>query len=418
MAYLHTGTTPSLDQLSSFLPFRRLSSIEQCLLQHGARIIEFHRGQELTVIGDVDGDELFLLSGSVALIARDGAKRVMEAGAANALGAIAQLRPRQFRTLGETAGSVIAVPFAVIDGLQKRDQNKNHVMPSVAQHSADDSERLFSMMLSDLPHQHVTLPVSRSGAASIRSLIAPPNISVIALAQIALIEPSVALRLIAAANHPLFFDKPVNSCFEAAIRLGNVTTRRLLQLFTAPECVPDRYSVIAQFVQDAVKHAREIAYLCAQLSELTPGLLVARAYEVGLLHNVGELAALAYAQHAPELVLDETRRTQCIEQARALFGATLLRSYRLSGDFVTAATAANSWQRDHSSSVDYADIVILAKLHSAIGTARARQIPAMHTVPAFTKVAGGELNPSRSLAMIKVARAQAESNCAPALRAA
>jgi hypothetical protein len=238
MALLHTS--PEISQLSQFLQFRRLSLIELSLLQHSARIIEFHRGQELTVIGDLDGDELFLLSGSVALIARDGAKRVVDAGAANALGAIAQLRPRQFRTLGEVQGSVIAVPFSVVDGLQKREQNKLTPVVKMELNQDDDDDRLFAMMLADLPSQQVKLPVSRAGAASIRALVAPQNVSVIAMAQIALIEPSVALRLIAAANHPLYFDKPINSCFEAAIRLGNVTTRRLLQLFTAPECVPDR----------------------------------------------------------------------------------------------------------------------------------------------------------------------------------
>ncbi len=411
-------TTPDVSQLAQFLPFRRLSVIEQNLLQHVARVIEFHRGQELTVIGDTEGDELFLLTGTVALIARDGGKRVMEAGAANALGAIAQLRPRQFRTLGESQGSVIAVPMAVVDALQRRELAKTTPVAKLELTHDDDDDRLFALMLADLPSQQVKLPVSRAGAASIRSLIAPQNVSVIALAQIALIEPSVSLRLIAAANHPIFFDKPVQSVFEAAIRLGPASTRRLLQVFTAPESVPDRYSTIAQYVQDAVKRAREIAYLCAQLAELTPGLLVARAYEVGLLHAIGEISALAYAETMPEIILDEGRRQACLDKSRSLLGGTLLRSFRLTSDFVMAATSAEEWQRDHQSPVDYADLVILAKLHSAIGTARARQIPAMHTVPAFTKVAGGELNPSRSLAMIKVARAQAESSSAPALRAA
>ncbi|NQD38282.1 HDOD domain-containing protein [Permianibacter sp. IMCC34836] len=407
--------------LTRFLPFRRLSALELLLLSRQARLFDVRRGMELAAIGETDTDDIFLLEGDLALIARDGAVRRMSAGAANALGGVAQLRPRQFRVVAESSAKVLLLPYSLMEILPEHERVPYQVEEMELDLSEDD-DRLFAALLIDLPRQNVRLPVTRAGAASIRALIQHPQIGMVQLAQAAMIEPSVALRLIGAANHP-FMNAPVavQSCFEAVARLGVDTSRRLLHLFTSSEQVPDRYSAVAGRFATAVRQSREVAYLCAQLSEFTPGLLAARAYLVGLLHAAGEIAALTYAGAYPELSLDGPRLESCLTRVRPLLGATLLREYGLNGEIVTAATVSDDWERDHGSdgetSADYADLVILAQLHCAIGTARARAVPPMHTVPAFQRVARGELTPTRSMAMIRIARAQAETGRAPELAA-
>ena len=407
--------------LTRFLPFRRLSALELLLLSRQCRLLEVRRGMELAAIGETDTDDIFLLEGEVALIARDGAVRQMQSGAANALGGVAQLRPRQFRVVAESAAKVLLVPYALMEALAEQERVPYQVDELELDLNEDD-DRLFAALLTDLPRHNVRLPVTRAGAVAIRALVQAPQLGIIQLAQAAMIEPSVALRLIGAANHPFMTAAvPVQSCFEAVARLGIDTSRRLLHLFTSSEQVPDRYSAIAGHFNAAVRQSRETAYLCAQLSEFAPGLVAARAYLVGLLHAAGEIAALTYAAAWPELSLDADRLQRCIDRVRPLFGATLLREYGLNSETVTAATVAEDWQRDagggKNASADYADLVILAQLHCAIGTARARAVPMMHTVPAFNRIAQGELTPTRSMAMIRIARAQAETGRAPELAA-
>ncbi|MFZ5841292.1 MAG: HDOD domain-containing protein [Pseudomonadota bacterium] len=407
--------------LSRFLPFRRLSALELILLTRQCRLLEVRRGMELAALDEVDTDEIFLLEGELALIARDGAIRRMQAGTANSLAGVASLRPRQHRVVADSSVKVLLVPQGVMLALPEPERIAYQV-DELELDLTEDDDRLFASLLTDLPRQQVRLPVSRNGAASIRALIQHPQLGMAQLAQAAMIEPSVALRLIGAANHPFMqAGSPVQSCFEAVARLGVETSCRLLHLFTGSEQVVDRYSVIAGRFAAAVKQSREVAYLCAQLCEFAPGLIAARAYLVGLLHAAGEIAALSYAAAWPELSLDGPRLEHCLSRVRALFGATLLREYGLNSEIVMAATVADDWMREGDNSPnprpDYADLVILAELHCLIGSPRMASVPPMHTVPAFQRIANRELTPSRSLNMIRVARAQAESGRAPELAA-
>lgn len=407
--------------LSRFLPFRRLSALELILLARQCRLMDVRRGMELAALDEIDTDEIFLLEGELALVARDGAIRRMQAGAANALAGVASLRPRQHRVIADSTAKVVLVPQTVMLSLPEPERALYRV-EELELDLGEDDDRLFASLLVDLPRQQVRLPVSRAGAASIRALLQHPQIGLVQLAQAAMIEPSVALRLIGAANHPFMLAAtPAQSCFEAVSRLGVDTSRRLLQLFTGSEQVVDRYSVIAGRFAAAVRQSREVAYLSAQLCEFAPGLIAARAYLVGLLHAAGEIAALTYAAAWPELSLDNARLERCLERVRALFGATLLRQYGLNSEIVMAATVADDWMREGETGKnpkpDYADLVILAELHCLIGTPRLKSVPPMHTVPAFQKLATQALTPARSLDMIRLARAQAETGRAPNLAA-
>ena len=407
------AVVPSSELFGHFLPFRRLQTVELALIARRIRIEEYRRGTEIAAIGDIDGDEVFLLKGSVSLIARDSACREVNAGSASALGALSQLRPRQYRVVANSLVEVVLVPVEIMQWVNET-ASRTMEVDELDLDENDDDDRIFAAVLCDLPHFNVNLPVSRQGAASIRSIANASQNGVAQLGQAAMIEPSVAAKLIAAANHPLSAPvRPVQNCFAAASHLGEQTTRRLLNAFTSNELIPDRYSAIYARFSEVVRRSREVAYLCAQLAELSGTLVATNAYLIGLLHAVGEIAALSYAEPYPELCLDQRRFDACLNRLRPTLSATILRDYGFNSDAVVAASCATEWLREVNDELDYADLVILAQLHSAIGTVRARNVPPMHTIPAFSRVANGELSPSRSLAMIRMARTMAEQTRPP-----
>jgi hypothetical protein len=55
---------------------------------------------------------------------------------------------------------------------------------------------------------------------------------------------------------------------------------------------------------------------------------------------------------------------------------------------------------------DYCDLVIIAQLHSFIGTERALAAPAINEVPAHGRLALGELTPKMTLKILDEARDQ------------
>jgi hypothetical protein len=51
------------------------------------------------------------------------------------------------------------------------------------------------------------------------------------------------------------------------------------------------------------------------------------------------------------------------------------------------------------------DVVILAQLHALIGTRDQSRLPRVDTIPAFFKLANGELTPHQSLSVLEEAEA-------------
>ena len=65
---------------------------------------------------------------------------------------------------------------------------------------------------------------------------------------------------------------------------------------------------------------------------------------------------------------------------------------------------AEDWMYDDSSSPRYVDLVIVAQLHAYIGSDKMECLPRLDTVPAFHKLALGQLTPRHSLAILENAK--------------
>ena len=62
--------------------------------------------------------------------------------------------------------------------------------------------------------------------------------------------------------------------------------------------------------------------------------------------------------------------------------------------------------RDNGVNADYCDLVIIAQLHSFVGTDMAMQVPPIHKIPALKRLDLGELTPRSSLKILEEAKDQ------------
>jgi hypothetical protein len=65
---------------------------------------------------------------------------------------------------------------------------------------------------------------------------------------------------------------------------------------------------------------------------------------------------------------------------------------------------AENWLYDSGPAITVEDIVILAKLHSYFGAGKARGLPYINSVPAYSKLKDGVLNPDFSLNVLNKAQ--------------
>jgi hypothetical protein len=79
-------------------------------------------------------------------------------------------------------------------------------------------------------------------------------------------------------------------------------------------------------------------------------------------------------------------------------GALVLHTLGFSSEMTEIPKSAENWYYESGSDeLNLIDVVILAKLHSYFGTERAKDLPYINSIPAYTKLKNGKLNPDFSL---------------------
>ena len=65
---------------------------------------------------------------------------------------------------------------------------------------------------------------------------------------------------------------------------------------------------------------------------------------------------------------------------------------------------AEDWYFESGDELSLVDIVILAKLHSYIGQTKSKELPYINSIPAYSKLKDGKLNPDFTLNVLHKAQ--------------
>ena len=125
---------------------------------------------------------------------------------------------------------------------------------------------------------------------------------------------------------------------------------------------------------------------------------------LGLVHDVGVLPILHYADEFPELLEEPERLDTVIASLRGELGRQILTTWKFDEDLVTVPEAAEDWWRDADTHPDYVDIVIVAQAHSAFGKHEAKGLPSVVEMPVFKKLNLDQKGPEGSLELLSDAK--------------
>jgi HD-like signal output (HDOD) protein len=156
------------------------------------------------------------------------------------------------------------------------------------------------------------------------------------------------------------------------------------------------------------RHSAEIAAISYIIASKTKTLAPEQALLAGLLHDIGALPLLTYSQNVQELSDDPVSLEAFLALNRTRVGTMILEKWDFPNSLIYAAQSSDDWLRDTEGAADYADVVIVAQLHSFIGTQAMPDIPPMDDLPAFRKPAGNGLTPNLSVEIIHEAKQKIE----------
>lgn len=390
--------------LEKVLPVSECSPDDLIVLSDHAWVDEVGQGQVLAQLGSSDGWDYYLMEGTLKLVAGDGKVLMVTGGTPAARNPIARLQPRQYTIQAMTAVRYLRINASLAQNLR---ENVGVSVDESSMVSKIHSNSLYSAICDDLLKDRLVIPAFPEVAHKARHLIEDSEVSIVNLAKVVGADPALSAKLIKSANGVLYHGQPsVDSCARAISRLGLSTTKQLIMAFLMRNLFEEKFRD-PQLVQRAKalwSHSVEVAAISMALAHVTSGLDADEALLGGLVHDIGELVILTYADNYPEYAEHPEKLQAIIEELKGEIGAIVLKYWRFPEALVTAARYAEDWSRNGHEKPDYCDVVILAQLHNMVGSPTAQGYPAPFEVPAFRKVADGKMTPEISRLVLDEAK--------------
>jgi HD-like signal output (HDOD) protein len=387
-------------QLKGFEPFEHFTEDELALVAMRSEVGRSRKGEHLFSLGDRDPWIYCLLEGELRLVAEDGRTVRVVAGTKPAQRPVAQLKPRKYSGIAETPARYIRIDGTGFGDFANGIDISGYFVTEVEEQvDGEGGDEHYRRILDG----HLALPSLPSVAIEVSRLIESEEASTKSIATAIGRDPAIAAKLLKAANSAIYYGKGgVDSCERAVARLGLKTTRQLVLAFSVTELFTATSPLLVSRMAALLEHSIEVAAIAAALARRLGGFDPGEAQLAGLLHDVGVVPVLTYAQSHPELA-EDAALDGLIESLRAPIGKRLLVAWRLPSPLVTVVEDAESWWRDPSPQADLADLIVMTQLISLLGGSRARDVPPFPRLPAFHKVARGKLDPAGVLALLEEA---------------
>ncbi|MBU1283946.1 HDOD domain-containing protein [Pseudomonas sp. NPDC079086] len=256
------------------------------------------------------------------------------------------------------------------------------------------AEKVQKELTQAIDSDELVLPTLPEVALKVREAAEDPDIGIPQLSKVIGNDAALTARIIKVVNSPLLrTNKEITDLQMAVGRLGinytcNLATGLAMeQMFQATSDVVDRK------MREVWNKSTEIAGICHVLCKHYTRLLPDQATLAGLVHQIGVLPILTYAEDHSELLADSISLNHVIEQIHPIIGDKILRAWEFPELIAMVPSQYLDFTRD-SAKVDYVDIVQVATLQSYLGSEHPYTQLDWSQIPAFRKLG---LDPSQNL---------------------
>lgn len=264
-------------------------------------------------------------------------------------------------------------------------------------------KHFLATFLDDLNKNRVVLPTLPEVAVQVRKLVNDPNATTRQIARLIGTDPALTARLLKVVNSPLYRGQDkIDNVQNAVTRLGAVQVRNLVtalvmqQLYQAKGTHHTR-----QRLKTLWSHSAKVAALSYVIARRFTRLQPDQAMLGGLIHDVGILPILRRAEAYPQLVNDPEALEEVIRHLHTIIGPFILDEWDFAPDLVAVTSQHEELWHSEGSEVTFVDVVMVANLHSYLGTHHYLTKADWSKIPAFNKLG---LTPEESISTLEAAR--------------
>jgi HD-like signal output (HDOD) protein len=221
------------------------------------------------------------------------------------------------------------------------------------------------------------------------------------------LDPVIAAKLIQVVNSPIYrLPDPITSNFNAVRRLGLQITRNLVTAFSMKNLIKCEKLLIKKHIQDTWMHSIKVSSISYILAQLTHKVDPEEALLAGLLHNIGVLPILVFADSLPEDAYRSFDIDSCVSEMHGQIGTIILEKWGFPDRLKLIPLQSTNWFENSNKDLSLIDIVLLAKYHHLLNNLSDTKLPLISTLPVFQKLNNQQLTPEMSLQIIQDAQQQ------------
>ncbi|WP_120992995.1 HDOD domain-containing protein [Stutzerimonas urumqiensis] len=229
-------------------------------------------------------------------------------------------------------------------------------------------EKVQQELIQAIENDQLVLPTLPEVALRVREAAEDPNISIPAISKVIGNDAALTARIIKVVNSPLLrTSREINDLQMAVSRLGINYTCNLATGLAMEQMFQATSDVIDRKMREVWNKSTEIAgishVLCKHYTRLAPD----QATLAGLVHQIGVLPILTYAEENGVLLNDSISLDRIIERIHPVVGEKILRAWEFPDAIACVPAQHLDFTRD-SAKIDYVDIVQVATLQSYLGT--------------------------------------------------
>ncbi len=220
-------------------------------------------------------------------------------------------------------------------------------------------------------------------------------------------DPVIAAKLIQVVNSPLYRPlNPISNCLNAINRLGRKTTRNLVIAFSMKNLIKSEKPLIKKLIQYNWLQSIKVSSISHTLAQLTKKVDPDEALLAGLLHNIGVLPILTFADSLPEGAYQPADIDLCINEIHGQIGSIILEKWEFPDNLKQIPVQSTNWHTNTTEDLNLTDIVLLAKYHNLLASPDNTELPLISTLSAFKKLGNQLLTPELSLQILHDAKQQ------------
>ena len=251
---------------------------------------------------------------------------------------------------------------------------------------SEQIDQIRAELLQAIDSDQLVLPTLPEVALQIREKAADPDVEVGTLTKVIQNDTALSARIVKVANSPLLrASRPIEDLKSAVTRLGITYTSNVATSMAMQQMFQATSDVVDQRMREAWSRSTEVAGIAHALARHFTRLKPDQATLAGIVHRIGALPILTYAEENRRLLKDPSLLDTLIEELHPSIGRRILERWGFPPELVAVPEGHLDFWREVPK-VDYTDVVLVANLQSYIGTDNQLAHMDWSEISAFTRL--------------------------------